>query len=178
MTATHMEHVLQHGFVLGELNKLIRSRPTLNDAKLWRIEFIQERGTARRFVRVFLSPVSLTEPRLVFEILERDRLESTALWEQGTRTRLLEAWQAADHPPKPPPPAPPAEDFPQTTEQLRSALFRPMPLHAAPADSAPLAGETAVLPGAPSNPPPEPQAEEAPPATAPKRARAGRGTKA
>lgn len=160
MTATHMEHVLQHGFVLGELTKLIRSRPTLNDAKLWRIEFIQERGTGKRYARVFLQPVSATDPRLVFEIRDRDRLESTALWESGTRTRLLEAWQAADHPPKAPPPAPPAEDFPQTTAELREALRS-------------------------SNPPPEPEvAPEAPVATAPKpstarsmRARAGRGTK-
>lgn len=130
MPATHMEHVLQHGFVLAEITKLIKARPTLNDAKLWRVEFTVERNSGRRHARVFLTPLSPTEPKFVFEILERDKMESAALWESGTRARLREAWAAVFEPK-------PAEKSPSVTESAPQQTDQPPPLEEAPVAIAP-----------------------------------------
>ena len=130
MPATHMEHVLQHGFVLAEITKLIKARPTLNDAKLWRVEFTVERNSGRRHARVFLTPLSPTEPKFVFEILERDKMESAALWESGTRARLREAWAAVFEPK-------PAEKSPSVTESATPQTDQPPPLEEAPVAIAP-----------------------------------------
>lgn len=151
MPATHMEHVLQHGFVLAEITKLIKARPTLSDAKLWRVEFTVERNSGRRHARVFLTPLSPTEPKFVFEILERDKLESAALWESGTRVRLRDSWSAAFSPPEP------AKESPSVTESAPPQTDQPPP------PAPPLAIDHA----APS---------EVPVVKAPRRARAGRGT--
>ena len=130
MPATHMEHVLQHGFVLAEITKLIKARPTLNDAKLWRVEFTVERNSGRRHARVFLTPLSPTEPKFVFEILERDKMESAALWESGTRARLREAWAAVFEPE-------PAKESPSVTESATPQTDQPPPLEEAPVAIAP-----------------------------------------
>ena len=135
MPATHMEHVLQHGFVLAEITKLIKARPTLNDAKLWRVEFTVERNSGRRHARVFLTPLSPTEPKFVFEILERDKMESAALWESGTRARLREGWAKAFSPPEPA--TEPAKESPSVTESATPQTDQPPPLEEAPVAIAP-----------------------------------------
>jgi len=134
MPATHMEHVLQHGFVLAEITKLIKARPTLNDAKLWRVEFTVERNSGRRHARVFLTPLSPTEPKFVFEILERDKMESAALWESGTRARLRELWAAAF---APQPATEPAKESPSVTKSAPPQTDQPPPLEEAPVAIAP-----------------------------------------